>query len=192
MKLAIFVSAAATQAGRVEAVPLIKPSEEKMDATSGMSTLAQTDAQFIGRIFDIMEMFINHLFPLDPDQRMKSHGTHFNVVDNNNTAAEHGGKMGGNHDSSKAGSAGKAEGNFGGSFWSQIDSEDGAAFESFLPRVPEMSDGALLAELAELTSMSQDELLSEIESKGHNEEQLLEAMRVMAELDTETIEAIVS
>ena len=173
-----------------------------------MPNLAQTNTQFIGRIFDLIEMFIDHLLPLDPDQRMKSHGTHFNVVDNNNTATEHGGKMGGNHDAENGKSSGKANGNFGGSFWSQTENngagssngaaagfwtaqtynEDMGAFESFLPRIPTMTDDSVLAELAELTHMSEDELLSEIESKGHNEEQLLDAMRVMAELGTETIE----
>ena len=57
-----------------------------------------------------------------PSSVRTSHGTHFNVVSNDDTRSEHGGKMGGDHDSKNAGSSGKSEGNFAGAFWPQLDS----------------------------------------------------------------------
>ena len=90
MKLSIFVSAIASSNALPLTVmqPLPKECEE----------LAQTDTQFIGRIFDLFESLFDHLMPLDVDQRMKSHGTRFNCVEANSSNQEHGGKMGGNHD----------------------------------------------------------------------------------------------
>ena len=117
MKLAIFVSASSI-ARTTSALNLANTGHMGGTYGDGHTTLAQTDAQFIGRIFDLFEMFIAHLLPLDPDQRMKSHGTHFNVVSNDQSASEHGGKMGGDHESKKQTSGGEAAGNFGGSFWS--------------------------------------------------------------------------
>ena len=59
--------------------------------------------------------------PLDPDQRMKFHGTRFNCVEANNSNLEHGGKMGGNHDKKAKPTGEDGKGQFGGSFWPQLD-----------------------------------------------------------------------
>ena len=60
--------------------------------------------------------------------------------------------------------------------------------EKFLSEVHSLSDEGILAELSELSDMSEEQLLSELESKGHNEDQLTQAVRMMAELDTESLE----
>ena len=96
---------------------------------------------------------------------MKFHGTRFNVVEANNSASEHGGKMGGNHDKKAKAKGEDGKGQFGGSFWpevdkiaeewswgSQIDSDDiSEVVGDFLPRIGRMNDEAIFAEVAELS-----------------------------------------
>ena len=40
-------------------------------------TFAQTQTEFVGRIVDLFELLIEHLLPVDQEQRFKSHGTKF-------------------------------------------------------------------------------------------------------------------
>ena len=121
MRLAVFITAAISGAG-VQALSLTPTAPEQ-------TFLAQTNTQFIGRIFDLFEKFIDHILPMEPDQRMKFHGTHFNCVDHDDTKSEHGGKAGGNHDATGGGTAGggDSKGGYASSFWGQTDAASGAA-----------------------------------------------------------------
>ena len=101
------------------------------------SFLAQTDAQMVGYITDTMQLFIKHMFPLEPVQQQKINGTKINLVGADKEANSHGAKVSGSNQGQNnmmnpmgamgaafgmpgmMGGSGSTEGFFGGSFFPQ-------------------------------------------------------------------------